>query len=136
MVDAKALGEWYAKFRKDVEKYVILGVDTISERLFRVEGQIQAIHLRKVPATNIFDLMRIHVVMQLAMGNQNTEAIASLEENCMKQPHGLNFLLLYAAQKYTGNVDKAEKLLDKLCIPEPQTHTPSLPSAPSGAERT
>lgn len=135
MVDAKPLGEWYGKFREDVEEHQSLGVDTITERFFRVEGQIQAIYMRKVPATNIFDLMRIHVVMQLAMGEQNAEAIASLEDNCMKQPHGLNFLLLYAAQKYTGNIDKAEKLLDKLCLPEPQTHTLSLQSKSDGAER-
>ena len=117
---------WCEQFTKDVAEARGLSQETFEERRLKIECTMHAIKNGQIPPTRIFDVIRAHVVMNLAGSDvEQDDAIGALEQTIEQQPTGLNYLLLYAALLVLAKdrdskelKDKAALLLDKVTLPE------------------
>ena len=117
---------WCEQIAKDVAEARVLSNENREERRLKIEQTLHAIKVGQIPPTRIFDVIRAHVIINLA-GNdvEQDDAIGALEQTVEKQPTGLNYLLLYAALLVLAKdrnaeelKDKATLLLDKVALPE------------------
>lgn len=113
MSDTDAIRSETEAFCKEVDDLKAQGPETMSARRNAVECELYHMSQGKLPPENIPRVMRQHVIINLAQGD-NEHIVAALEATTNGQPLRENFKLLYLAQKYLGNDKKATMLLDKI----------------------
>lgn len=108
---------WYQKFAADIAFERGLDADKLDERKTRVEMELAAVMSGALPPTRIFGAIRAHVVMSLAEMDE-ANILSSLQITAEKNPTAINYLLLWATHRHLGHAEWADKLRDKVGLPD------------------